>query len=174
MESIQRRASNDFGKWVALAKNDWYHTVLRISPPRFCLETRINSESVKSRLLKSLRWTLSEVRRQLNGGENPNFVPFWGGDPKRGVGIHIHALVEVPKNGCNPIEFQSFFEFELDRLSQKAFRINVRPKVFVNSVGVTSESPLSMLTNYTMRWEGEHFGKGTEKLITELLHLKTV
>lgn len=173
MESIQRRASRDFSKWVATAKNDWYHTVLRISPPRYCVDARVNSESINSRLFKSLRWTLSAVRRQLNDGKSLNFVPFWGGDTKNGVGIHIHALVEIPKHGCNPTEFQSFFEFELDRLSQKAFRTSVRPQVFVNTVSVSTECPLSMLTNYTLRWEGEQFGKGTEKLITELLHLRT-
>ena len=173
MESIQRRASRDFGKWVASAKNDWYHTVLRISPPKFCYDARVNSESINSRLFKSLRWTLSEVRRQLNDGESPNFVPFWGGNPKSAVGIHIHALIEIPKNGSIPSEFQSFFESEFQRLSRKAFRTDVTPKVFVSSVLVSSELPLSMLTNYTMRWEGEHFGKGIEKLITELLHLRT-
>ena len=173
MESIQRRASRDFGKWVASAKNDWYHTVLRISPPRFCVDARVNLESINSRLFKSLRWTLSEIRRQLNDGESPNFVPLWGGDPRSGVGIHIHALIEIPKNGRIPSEFQSFFESEFQRLSRKAFRTDVTPKVFVSPLRHSSEAPLSMLTNYTMRWEGEHFGKGTEKLITELLHLRT-
>lgn len=173
MESIQRRASRDFGKWVASAKNDWYHTVLRISPPRFCVDARVNSESINSRLFKSLRWTLSEIRRQLNDGESPNFVPLWGGDPRSGVGIHIHALIEIPKNGRIPREFQSFFESEFQRLSRKAFRTDVTPKVFVSPLRHSSEAPLSMLTNYTMRLEGEHFGKGTEKLITELLHIRT-
>jgi hypothetical protein len=119
-----------------------------------------------------LRWTLSEVRRKLNDDENFNFVPVWGGDPKSGVGIHIHALIEIPKNGRIPTAFKSFFESEFQRLSTKAFRIDVRPKVFVSPVRHSSEFPLSMLTNYTMRWEGDHFGKGTEKLITELLQLR--
>jgi hypothetical protein len=172
MESIQRRASREFCKWVASAKHEWYHTVLRIRPPRFCVDARVNSESVKSRLFKSLRWTLSEVRRKLNDDENFNFVPVWGGDPKSGVGIHIHALIEIPKNGRIPTAFKSFFESEFQRLSTKAFRVDVRPKVFVSPVRHSSEFPLSMLTNYPMRWEGDHFGKGTEKLITELLQLR--
>jgi hypothetical protein len=169
MESIQHRASREIGKWGASAKHDWYNIALRIKPPRFCRDSRINYDTVNKRLFKSVKWTLSEVRRKLNDGEKFNFFPFWGGDTKNGVGIHIHALIEIPKNGCNPTAFASFFQSECDRLSQKAFRSKVNPTVWVEEVIVSNEEPLSLLTDYFMRREGEQFGKGTEKLITELL-----
>jgi hypothetical protein len=165
--SIQYRANRELLEWISSAQTNWYHTVFRIQPRRNQAAERINSN-----FIKSIRWTLSEVRRQLNQGTPIRFVPFWGGEPKCGVGIHIHALTEVPLGEADPSRFQAFLETEIDRLSQKAFRYSVNPTVWAASVEVSDSRPLEHLSRYVMRREGATFQKGTEKLIPELLHLK--
>jgi hypothetical protein len=164
--SIQYRANLELIDWIASADTNWYHTVFRIQPRRHQSPERINTN-----LFKSIRWTLSEVRRQLNQGTPIRFVPFWGGEPKNGVGIHIHALAEVPLGEDEPSRFQTFLETELCRLSQKAFGYSVNPTVWATSVEVSEGRPLAYLSRYVMRSEGETFRKGTEKLILELLRL---
>ena len=164
--SIQYRANRELADWIASANTDWYHTVFRIQPRR-----DQSTERTKTKFLKSIRWTLSEVRRQLNHGTPIRFVPFWGGEPRNGIGIHIHALAEVPLGQVEPSRFQTFLETELCRLSEKAFGYSVNPTVWATSVEVSECRPLAHLSRYVMRREGETFRKGTEKLIPELLHL---
>lgn len=164
--SIQYRANRELLNWISSANTDWYHTVFRIQPRRNQAAERVNAK-----FLKSIRWTLSEVRRQLNQGTSIRFVPFWGGEPKSGVGIHIHALTEVPFGEADSTRFQAFLETELVRLSRKAFGYSVHPTVWAKSVEVSENLPLELLSRYVMRSEGSTFQSGTEKLILELLHL---
>ena len=164
--SIQRRANLEIVHWIESMKISWYQLVIRISPPK-----SMSNDSIKSRLIKSLQWTLAEVRRQRNENSPCNFVPMWGGNPKTGVGIHIHAILEIPRKQETVTDFKDFFELEFSQFSAKKFRTNVNPQVYVEPVVVTHSRPIQHLVNYSMRSEGAYFGSGTEKLITELLHL---
>jgi hypothetical protein len=160
--NLHKRAQNEINNWICESNKRWFLATLRIAPPK-----GYNFEATKPRIYKAVRWTHARLARAYQLKVKPAFIPFWGGEPSAGVGLHIHALLEHPDSVCNIAEFRTEVNQIFQTLLVKAFRQSVRAEYWLRTNDETQS--LHKHLNYCMRHEGGSVGVGVDKLIVDLL-----
>ena len=156
-------------KWIIdtinQSENDWFIGVFKING------TYVDSSGVKrqlvnssslSRFYKTVDWTISTSRRNVNDN-TLRFIPFVGGDKESGVSIHIHSLIEIPKD--KKWKLHDSLKKNWSIYTPRSFKCSVKSELWLD---VLDKSRIENQLNYCIRYEGGTFLKGTEKVLFEL------
>lgn len=145
--------------------SQWLIVVLKVTG-RFLdtngVSRQIVNELSYPKLLRAVDWTISTVRRKLHT-DDMRFIPFIGGDSKKGVSTHVHAFIEIPsgKSVYRLIELLTKF---WDQFCKRLFKTELKSKVWYEPL---QKHMAKNHTYYCTRYEGKTFMSGDEKVLVE-------
>ena len=166
ISSLKKRSQRGMIDFIQNKDCHWLVCTFRVYPTNRTLHSQ--SESMKH-IFQTIKWTVGYMKNEFNDGKNLVFLPFWGGEVNTEVATHVHALLEKPSQLTE--DFYKKTQDKMNTLAQRAFKSSAKTALFIKEIS-NSDFELQAFGNYCMRWEGNQFGCGTDKLIIELAYLQ--
>ena len=161
---LEIRSQQGIIELIQNSECQWLACTLRVNPTN---RTRFTKSETNKHIFQTIKWTVGYMKNEFNDGNNLLFIPFWGGEFRIKVAKHVHVLLEKPSQMTE--DFYKKTQDKMNALAQKAFKSSAKTKFFSEEIS-NSDDVLKAFGDYCMRWEGEQFGSGTDKLITEILY----
>jgi len=92
------------------------------------------------------------------------FIPFIGGDSQNEVTPHIHGFIEIP-NYEMKWDLNDRLKRNWNSMCRHSFKQEVQSELWLNEL---DKSRIRNHQSYCMRYEGNTFLNGTEKVLFEL------
>lgn len=157
-------------KWIGSvltsSNSEWYICVFKINDSFKddfgCSRKMINKLSL-GKFYKAVDWTISTTRRNKNS-KNMKFIPFIGGDKNKEITPHIHGFIEIP-NYEMKWDLHDRLKRNWKSMCRHSFKSDVNCDLWLSELDKTR---IQNHQRYCMRYEGDTFLHGTEKVLFEL------
>ena len=151
---------------VTDSKNRWFISVFKVNGSikdnSGCNRRVVNQLSL-GRFYKAIDWTISSTRRNRNF-KTMKFIPFIGGDKESGITPHIHGFIEIPDYEMK-WELHDRLKRNWSSMCRHSFKTEVDSELWLNELDISRTRNHS---KYCLRYEGNTFLNGTEKVLFEL------
>ena len=157
-------------KWInnilTQSINQWFICVFKINgsfkDDLGCSRKMINELSL-GKFYKAVDWTISTTRRNKYS-KNMKFIPFIGGDKEKEINPHIHGFIEIP-NYEMKWDLHDRLKRNWNSMCRHSFKSEVDSELWLNELDKTR---IQNHQRYCLRYEGDTFLHGTEKVLFEL------
>ena len=167
---MMRTSNYEIQKWIGSvltnSTNHWFISVFKINgsfKDDLCCYRKMINELSLGKFYKAVDWTITTTRRNKHN-KNMKFIPFIGGDKESGITTHIHAFIEIP-NYEMKWELNDKLKKNFNTMCRHSFKSDVDSDLWLNEL---DKSQIQKHQRYCLRYEGNTFLHGTEKVLFEL------
>ncbi len=156
----QWRAKRELSYWILDQPNEWLFARFTCRPPA---GSRLSafSDEYRHKAEKAFRWTMDDVTRRTKRRERLKCVPAWGGDDESGVYPHIHAMVELVARDDYEFLISNRWEFFVKKIFGATASVDFYAAPYDKTQATDG-------IKYITRYEGNLFGRGTDKIALDL------